>query len=164
MLKVISYPAILEPTEDGCSVFFRDLLGAISVGKDYEDAIKNAEECISLHIYGMLTDGEKLPEPSHMSKVLKELAEGDLAALIHPDIFGVKARQEDKAVRVNISFPKALLEAVDSRALQLGIDRSKFLQKAAREVFSKEFHIKNSTSKQSLKKELSRKTVNKGLS
>lgn len=134
MLKVNSYPAILEPTEDGYSVFFPDLPGAISIGKDYEDAIKNAEECLSLQLYGMITDGEKLPKPSHMSKVLKELSKGELATLIHPDVFGVQAKQEDKAVRVNISLPKALLEAIDFRARQLGIDRSKLLQKAAREV------------------------------
>ena len=136
MLKVKSYPAILEPTKDGYSVFFPDLPGAISAGDDYEDAIKNAEECLSLHLYGMITDSEKLPKPSNMSKILKGLDKGELATLIHPDIFGVKARQEDKAIRVNISLPKSLLEAIDSRAHQLGIDRSKLIQKAAKEAIS----------------------------
>jgi len=136
MLKVKSYPAVLEPVKDGYSVYFPDLPGAISSGDDYEDAIRNAEECLSLHLYGMLADGDKLPRPSHMSKILKSLDKGDLATLIHPDIFGVKARQEDKAIRINISLPKSLLEAIDSRAKQLGIDRSKLLQKAAKEVIS----------------------------
>ena len=136
MLKVKSYPAILEPTKQGYSVYFPDLPGAVSVGDDYEDAIKNAEECLSLHLYGMITDGDKLPKPRHMSKILKGLEKGELATLIHPDIFGVKARQEDKAIRVNISLPQSLLEAIDSRACQLGIDRSKLIQKAAREAIS----------------------------
>lgn len=136
MPKVKSYPAILEPTKDGYSVFFPDLPGAISAGHDYEDAIKNAEESLSLHLYGMITDGDTLPKPSHMSKILKGLDKGELASLVHPDIFGVKARQEDKAVRINISLPRSLLDAVDSRAKQLGIDRSKLLQKAAKEVVS----------------------------
>lgn len=136
MLKVKSYPAILEPTQDGYSVFFPDLPGAVSAGDDYEDAIKNAEECLSLHLYGMITDGDRLPSPSHMSKILKKLGDDELATLIHPDIFGVKARQEDKAVRVNISLPKSLLDAIDSRARQLGIDRSKLIQQAAKEVVS----------------------------
>lgn len=130
------YPAILEPIKQGYSVYFPDLPGAVSVGDDYEDAIKNAEECLSLHLYGMMTDGDKLPKPMHMSKILKGLEKGELATLIHPDIFGVKARQEDKAIRVNISLPQSLLEAIDSRARQLGIDRSKLIQKAAREVIS----------------------------
>ena len=136
MVKVKSYPVILEPTKEGYSVFFPDLPGAVSAGEDYEDAIRNAEECLSLHLYGMIADGDKLSKPTHMSKILKKLDKGELAALIHPDIFGVKARQEDKSVRINISFPRSLLEAVDSRARQLGIDRSKLLQKAAREVVS----------------------------
>ena len=136
MLKVKSYPAILEPVKDGYSVYFPDLPGAASTGDDYEDAIKNAEECVSLHLYGIMADGEKLPKPSHMSKILKGLEKGELATLVHPDVFGVKARQEDKAIRINISLPKSLLEAIDSRARQLGIDRSKLLQKAAREAVS----------------------------
>jgi predicted RNase H-like HicB family nuclease len=160
MLKVSSYPAILEPTEDGYSVYFPDLPGAISAGKDYEDAVKNAEECLSLHLYGMITDNEKLPNPSHMSEALKELVEGELAALIHPDVFGVQARQEDKAVRVNISFPKALLQAVDSRARQLGIDRSKLLQRAAREVVAIEPGTKAHVTRRRFKKDLPRKIIN----
>lgn len=134
MLKVKAYPAILEPTRDGYSVFFPDLPGAISAGGDYEEAITNAEESLSLHLYGMLKDGEKLPQPSHMSKILKKLEDDEMAALIHADIFAVKARQEDKAVRINITMPRSLLDAVDLRASQLGIDRSKLLQKAAREI------------------------------
>ena len=136
MLKVKAYPAVLEPTKEGYSVFFPDLSGAVSAGDNYEDAIKNAEECLSLHIYGIIKDKQKLPKPSHMSKILKNLDKAELATLIHPDIFGVQARQEDKAVRINISLPESLLEAVDSRARQLGIDRSKLFQKAALEVIS----------------------------
>ena len=134
MLKVKSYPAILEPTKDGYSVYFPDLPGAITTGDDYEDAIANAVECLSFHLYGMMNDKEHIPEPTHMTKILKKLDKHEIPALIHPDIFAVKARQEDKAIRINITVPKSLLEAIDTRAKQLGIDRSKLLQKAAREV------------------------------
>jgi predicted RNase H-like HicB family nuclease len=134
MHKVKPYPAILEPTSDGYSVFFPDLPGAITAGRDYEDAINHAEECLSFHLYGMQNDNEKLPAPTPMSKILKKLEKEELAALIHPDIFAVRARQEDKAIRVNITMPRSLLEAVDIRAQQLGIDRSKLLQKAARDI------------------------------
>lgn len=134
MLKVKPYPAILERTRDGYSIFFPDVPGAITVGSDYESAIINAEKCLSFHLYGMISDGEKLPKPRNMSIVLKKLKKNELAALIHPDIFAVKAKQEDKAIRINITLPKSLLEAVDLRAHQLGIDRSKLFQKAAKEV------------------------------
>lgn len=136
MFKVKSYPAVLEPTKEGYSVFFPDLSGAISAGNNYEDAIQNAVECLSLHLYGIISDGEKLPKPSNMSKILKQLEKNELATLVHPDLFGVMARQEDKSIRINISMPKSLVEAIDFRAHELGIDRSKLLQKAAKEAIA----------------------------
>ena len=123
-----------QQAHEGYSVFFPDFPGAISAGDDYEDAVLNATECLSLHLYGMMKDDEQIPEPTHMSDVVKTLESGELSALIHPDVFAVKAKQEDKAVRINITLPKFLLEAVDMRAYQLGIDRSKLIQKATREI------------------------------
>ncbi len=134
MLKVKAYPAILEKTSKGYSIFFPDLPGAISAGRDYETTIKNARECLSLHLYGMLQDEESIPEPTHISKIMKTLEKGDLIALIEPDIFAVKAQQEDRAVRINITLPKSLLAAIDAKASQLQINRSALIQQAAREV------------------------------
>lgn len=133
MFKVKAYPAILEKTRKGYSVFFPDLPGAISAGKDYEDAIRMAKECLSLHLYGLLQDKDQIPAPSHISDVMKKLENGDLVALIEADIFAVKAQQEDKAVRVNITLPKSLLEAIDEKAKQLHLSRSTLIQKVARE-------------------------------
>lgn len=134
MFKVKSYPSILEKTADGYSVFFPDLPGAISAGNDYEHAIANAKECLSLHLYGMLEDHEPIPEPRHVSDIMHQVDKKHLVALIEPDIFAVKATQEDRAIRVNITLPRSLLEAMDMRAKELGINRSVFIQKAAREA------------------------------
>jgi predicted RNase H-like HicB family nuclease len=136
MFKVKSYPAILEKTRQGYSVFFPDLPGAISAGKNYEDAIKKAKECVSLHLYGMLEDKDPVPAPSHISDVMKQLEKNDLVALIEPDIFAIKARQEDKAVRINITLPKSLLAAIDAKAFQLHLNRSTLIQQAAREAIA----------------------------
>lgn len=134
MFKVKSYPAILEKTRKGYSVLFPDLPGAVSAGRNYEDAIKQAKECLSLHLYGMLQDKDPLPESSHISEVIKKLDNNDLVALIEPDIFAIKAQQEDKAIRINITLPKSLLEIIDEKAKQLHLNRSTFIQKAAREI------------------------------
>lgn len=83
MFKWISYPAVVEPTGDGYSVYFPDLPGAVSAGDDYEDAIKNAKECLSLHLEGMINNDEKLPKPSNILEVEKELIYGEFALLIH---------------------------------------------------------------------------------
>lgn len=134
MLKVKSYPAVLEKVRKGYSLLFPDLPGAVSGGKNYEEAIDRAKECLSLHLYGMLQDNEPLPEPTHIADVMKELEEDELVALIEPDVFAVKAQQEDKAVRVNITLSRSLLAAIDAKADQLHINRSALIQKAAREV------------------------------
>jgi len=134
MPKVKPYPAILEKTQDGYSVFFIDLPGAISAGNNYEDAIRNAKECLSLHLYAMLADNEVLPNPTHIDTVMTQLESDELFALIEPDIFSVKAHQEDKAIRINITIPKSLLEAIDKRATQLHLNRSALIQKAAQEI------------------------------
>ena len=134
MFKVKPYPAVLEKTKKGYSAFFPDLPGAVSAGKNYENTIEKAKECLSLHLYGMLQDKEAIPEPTHIAEIMKTLEEDELFALIEADIFAVKAQQEDKAVRVNITLPKSLLEAIDEKAIQLHINRSLLIQKAAREV------------------------------
>jgi hypothetical protein len=51
MFKVKPYLAILEKTDEGYSLFFPDLPGAISTGEDYEEAVENAKECLSFSIY-----------------------------------------------------------------------------------------------------------------
>ena len=136
MFKVKSYPAILEKIKQGYSVFFPDLPGAVSAGKDYEDAVKKAKECISLHLYGMLEDKDSIPEPSHISDIIPQLEKNDLIALIEPDIFAIKIQQEDKAARINISLPRSLLAAIDAKAMLLHINRSTFIQQATRDAIS----------------------------
>jgi predicted RNase H-like HicB family nuclease len=134
MFKVKAYPAILEKIKQGYSVFFPDLPGAVSAGKNYEGAIKMATECLSLHLYGMLEDKEFIPEPSLILEVMKNLEKNELVALIYPDIFSVIAQQEDKIIRINITLPQSLLEAIDAKAEQLHMNRSALIQKIAREV------------------------------
>ncbi|HBP6869997.1 TPA: type II toxin-antitoxin system HicB family antitoxin [Legionella pneumophila] len=86
------YPAILEPTSEGYSVYFPDLPGAVSAGYDSENAINNAEECLSFHLQGMLEDNEIVPEPTHLLKLEKELSKGEKAVMIHPSTYLIKHR------------------------------------------------------------------------
>jgi len=135
MKKPGAFPAILEPGKKGYGVSFPDLPGAVSMGDSYEDAIKMAQECLSLHLYGMLQDGEKIPKPSSIKKVLKNAEPKELVALIEPDVFAVKmSRESEKSVHVDITIPKNLLKTADSRAKSLGLNRSKFFQTALKEV------------------------------
>lgn len=130
------YPAILEPSEDGYSLFFPDFPGTASGGKNYESAIKNGKDCLSLHIYTMIEDGDKIPKPSSVAKIKGTLGRDDLFALIEPDIFSIKARlqKKDKSVRIDITIPQSLLKEASYKAKKLGINRSKLIQKALQEV------------------------------
>lgn len=64
------YVATLDPHDDGSGrydVTFADLPGCVTQGTDLEDALRMAQEAVSLHVAGMIADGETLPEPSTLS-------------------------------------------------------------------------------------------------
>lgn len=66
----MKYPAIIKKQKDGkYSVSFPDFKGGkfgvcVSCGDTLEEAKKNAEEALGLHVEGLLEDGEKLPTSS----------------------------------------------------------------------------------------------------
>ncbi|MBI4389339.1 MAG: type II toxin-antitoxin system HicB family antitoxin, partial [Nitrospinae bacterium] len=60
--KIKPCPAVFEPFERGYGVYFPDLPGAGTSGDDYEDAMRMGKECLSLHLYGLLKDGDPVPE------------------------------------------------------------------------------------------------------
>ena len=100
----ITYLAVLEPTEDGSySVFFPDLPGCFSYGKNLDEAQRMATEAASLHVYGMECDNEEIPVPS--SKLSKEDTEGNIImpVTIHPDLFRMK--KDNERVKTNITLP-----------------------------------------------------------
>ena len=70
----MKYPAIIKQEKDGYSVSFPDFNGGkfglcVSCGDTLEEAKKNAEEALSLHVEGLLEDGKKLPEPTNAIEI-----------------------------------------------------------------------------------------------
>ncbi|MBO4546198.1 MAG: type II toxin-antitoxin system HicB family antitoxin, partial [Treponema sp.] len=63
-MERISYLALFEKSDGGYSIYFPDIPGCISWGKDLVDAQSMAREALELHLYGMEQDGERLPRPS----------------------------------------------------------------------------------------------------
>ena len=75
----VTYLAVLEPEEDGSySIFFPDLPGCSSYGKDLDEAQRMATEAASLHVYGMECDHEEIPVPS--VNLSREDTEGNICA------------------------------------------------------------------------------------
>ena len=82
------YPAVFDQEEVGIGVIFPDLPGCVSQGDDYKEAFEYAKEGLSLHIYGMLKDGEELPTPSKLEDI--ELEKNEALALIEVDLTDFK--------------------------------------------------------------------------
>ena len=112
-MKTLTYLAVLEPTgEKTYSVFFPDVPGCISTGKDLEDAVKNAKEALELHYYGLFKDEDEIPAPS--DTVSKEDADGCIVSpiTIYPDI--VVERFNNKKVKTNCTLPAWLKEIAEN--------------------------------------------------
>ena len=78
------YPAVFTQYDSNVGIYFPDLDGCISQGKNYLDAFKSASEGLSLHLYGMIKEGYDLPEPSRLEDI--KLGENEALALIKVDL------------------------------------------------------------------------------
>jgi len=67
-MKQITLPIVIEADADGYFVSCPALQGCYSQGDTYEEAMKNIQDAIRLHIEDRLADGEEIPE--HISVTL----------------------------------------------------------------------------------------------
>ncbi len=65
------YIGLAEKVQDGYSVFFPDFPGFGSAGDTFEEVRKNSREGLIGHIELMMEDGEQLPTPSSLDKIMK---------------------------------------------------------------------------------------------
>jgi predicted RNase H-like HicB family nuclease len=78
-------------------VSFPDFPGCVTAGKTLEEARKLAVEALTLHMAGMIEDGEALPEASTLDQLAKDPAMKGAVAFL------VSAECPEKTVRVNIT-------------------------------------------------------------
>jgi hypothetical protein len=86
-----------------------------------------AQEALTLHIQGMIEDGEQLPAPSKLEEIMADRDFADAAAYLVVDVPDAKPR----TVRVNITVPEMTLKQIDAAAKKRGMSRSSFLVHAA---------------------------------
>ncbi len=127
--RINYFMAIIEGgDEPGYSVFFPDLPGCASAGDTIEEAARNAEEALGLHLRGMIEDGEEIPAataPEHI-KVDPEVKE--VARLL------VRGEIPARAVRLNISLDDSLIVKIDRAARSRSMTRSGFIAQATRKA------------------------------
>ena len=54
-------------------VSFPDFPGCITAGSNIDEAKDMAQDALTLHIQGMIEDGEKLPAPSKLEEIMADL-------------------------------------------------------------------------------------------
>jgi predicted RNase H-like HicB family nuclease len=101
-MKKSTYFAVFEPTKSGYSVYFPDLPGCISVGKDFYETEKNAKDALSLHLYGMEKDGGCILDPSDPAylEIDAETAKGYMvsAITVYPEIYKNEADNKNGGI------------------------------------------------------------------
>lgn len=126
-MRKATYLGVFEPSGSGYAVYFPDLPGCVSFGSSFEEAQKEAEEALGLHLYGMEKDGDDIPEPSAAPDVDPETASGYLVSpvTVYPDL--VRNELDNRRVKTNTTIPAWLKDAAEQRG---GVNYSRLLETA----------------------------------
>jgi len=123
-----NYIAIVhKESKSDFGVSFPDFSGCITAGKNIDEAKDMAQEALSLHIQGMLEDGDQLPVPSSLEDIMSDSDFADAIAYLVVSVPDAKPR----TVRVNVTLPEMTLKQIDAAAKKRGMSRSSFLVHAA---------------------------------
>ena len=124
-----NYIAIIhKDSRSDFGVSFPDLPGCISAGRTIDEAKELAQEALSLHIQGMLEDGEEVPAPSRLEDVMADPENSYAVAFLVVSA----PESKPKAVRVNVTIPEDMLEKIDAAAKKRNMSRSSYLVQAAK--------------------------------
>jgi predicted RNase H-like HicB family nuclease len=113
-------------------VSFPDFPGCITAGSTIDEAKDMAHDALSLHLKGMIEDGENIPTPSKLEDIMDDPDYSDSAAILIVSVTETKPR----SVRVNITVPEDTLRKIDNAAKKRGVSRSSYLVHAAQNAIS----------------------------
>ena len=123
-----NYIAIVhKEAKSDFGVSFPDFPECVTAGKNIDEAKDMAEEALTLHIQGMLEDGDQLPVPSRLEEIMSDPDYGNATAYLVVSVPDAKPR----TVRVNVTLPERTLKQIDAAAKKRGMSRSSFLVHAA---------------------------------
>ncbi|MCC8014698.1 MAG: type II toxin-antitoxin system HicB family antitoxin [Eubacterium sp.] len=129
-MKGTTYFAIFEPSKTGYGVYFPDLPGCITVGKDLEEAEKMAEEALGLHLWGMEKDNDEIPEATNPPfEEIKEAEEGSFVMPVTVYMPLVRNEMDNKAVKKTLTIPYWLNQIAEENKVNF----SQILQTALKE-------------------------------
>jgi predicted RNase H-like HicB family nuclease len=123
------FVAIIEGSDKpGYGVFFPDLPGCTSGGDTIEEAARNAEEALGLHLRGMIEDGEEIPVATAPENIESDPEVKEVARML------VRGEVPARAVRLNISLDDNLILKIDRAAQARSMTRSGFIAQATRKA------------------------------
>jgi len=69
-MDVMKYAVVIEPTGTGYSAYVPDQPGCISTGPTLAEVQTGISEAITLHLQGMRTDGDPIPEAKTVDEII----------------------------------------------------------------------------------------------
>jgi predicted RNase H-like HicB family nuclease len=123
MLKKV-YPAIFETDPVGYGIYFPDIEGASTQGKDVAEGLEMASDALGIMLADLVERGQVLPEPTPMHEVKVEkktqfvtLVAVDLADYLEMNAPVKKTLQIPKwadmqAKKIGLNFSQTLTEAI----------------------------------------------------
>lgn len=124
MAKYI-YPAIFTPEKGGgFSVRFPDIEGCFTCGDDLQDALKMANDALSIFLVDLEDEHKSIPKPSEIRNL--SLGKDEFSSLIGVDTISYRVTLNNAAVKKTLSIPAWLNDA----AVKAGINFSQTLQDA----------------------------------
>lgn len=124
----MNYPIVIHKDKGSdYGVTVPDLPGCFSAGRTLDEALASAREAIELHVEGLIADGLPVPQPDRIEEQQRKAEyRGGTWAVVSIDPGSLRT----KAVRVNITVPERVLDAMDRFARSAGQTRSGLLVEA----------------------------------
>ncbi|MBS3975822.1 MAG: type II toxin-antitoxin system HicB family antitoxin [Syntrophomonadaceae bacterium] len=107
------FPAIFDYADDGISIEFPDLPGCLPCADTTEEALKNAQEAMALHLYGMERDGDEIPDPTSVIKLHPQTNQA--IVLIEAWMPFYRNVIENHAVKKTLTIPKWLNDLAEEK-------------------------------------------------
>ena len=116
------FPAVFDYADDGISIDFPDLPGCLPCAHSIDEAIKNAQSALGLHLWGMEQDDEEIPEPTDVRRIKHE--ENQAVMLVNVFMPPIRYKLNNKFIKKTLSIPQWL----NAEAEHAGVNFSQILQ------------------------------------
>lgn len=130
-----TFPAIFDYADDGISVEFPDLPGVFTCGDTDEEAYRNANEALGLHLFGMEEDNEEIPSPSKINEL--SVDKNQVVVLVNVFMPLIRSRVQRATLKKTLTIPKWINDLAEEN----NINFSQVLQDALKERLNVKDHF-----------------------